>query len=178
MTSKFLLTAFSKDRPGIVADLSRVIYENGYNLEESSMANLADEFAILLLLSTSSTNGDEAQKRLTMECRRLEIEKGITAYIRPVTLEEPKKKSDTVTKSIHVEGVDQAGIVCKVSGYLADKNINITTLTSEIKKSPESGTAMYLMEIVIEIPSNLSLQTIEDELAQIGDQLNVDVALE
>ncbi|NNK96454.1 MAG: amino acid-binding protein, partial [Desulfobacterales bacterium] len=48
MSKKFLLTAFSKDRPGIVADLSQVIYENGYNLEDSSMTNLAGEFAILL----------------------------------------------------------------------------------------------------------------------------------
>ncbi len=178
MASKFILTAFSKDRPGVVADLSRVIYENGFNLEDSSMANLADEFAILLLLSASSKNGDEAQKRLTMECRRLRIEEGITAFIRPVTPEVPKNKSDTVTKSIHVEGIDQAGIVYKISSYLADRYININSLTSEIKKSPESGTPMYLMEIVIEITGNLSLQIIEDELARIGDQLNVDVRLE
>jgi glycine cleavage system transcriptional repressor len=29
MEKKFVMTAFSKDRPGIVADITEVIYENG-----------------------------------------------------------------------------------------------------------------------------------------------------
>lgn len=178
MSKKFLLTAFSKDRPGIVADLSQVIYENGCNLEESSMTYLAGEFAILLLLSTSGVNDGDAQEKLSTECRRLEREKGITAFIRPVTEEVPKKKTDFITKTIHVEGLDQAGIVYKVSKFLADNNINISTLKTETKLSPQSGAAMYVMEIVVEIPAQLSLQTVEDGLNRIGDQLNVDVSLE
>lgn len=178
MSKKFLLTAFSKDRPGIVADLSQVIYENGYNLEESSMTNLAGEFAILLLLSTSEQNGVDAQEKLSSECRRLEREKGITAFIRPVSQETPKQKTDIVTKTIHVEGLDQAGIVYKVSKFLADNGINISTLNTETRLSPQSGAAMYVMKIVVEIPAQLSLQTVEDGLGQIGDQLNVDVSLE
>ncbi len=178
MSKKFLLSAFSKDRPGIVADLSRVIYENGYNLEESSMTNLAGEFAILLLLSTSVLNGDNAQEKLSTDCRRLEREKGITAFIRPVGQGVPSQTTNTLTKTIHVEGLDQAGIVYKVSEFLADNGINISTLNTETKLSPESGAAMYVMTIVVEIPTQLSLQTIEDGLGLIGDQLNVDVSLE
>jgi glycine cleavage system transcriptional repressor len=178
MSKKFLLSAFSKDRPGIVADLSRVIYENGYNLEESSMTNLAGEFAILLLLSTSELKGDDAQEKLSTECRRLEREKGITAFIRPVGQEKPKQKTGILTKTIHVEGLDQAGIVYKVTKFLADNGINISTLNTETRLSPQSGAAMYVMTIVVEIPTQLSLETVEDGLGQIGDQLNVDVNLE
>ena len=178
MSKKFLLTAFSKDRPGIVADLSRVIYENGYNLEDSSMTNLAGEFAILLLLSAPSVNGVDAQEKLSIECRRLEREKGITAYIRPVSQKMPIQKSNILTKTIHVEGLDQAGIVYKVSQFLADNGINISTLNTEMRLSPESGAAIYIMTIVVEIPKKLSLQTLEDGLGRIGDQLNVDVSLE
>ena len=133
MSKKFLITAFSKDRPGIVADLSQAIYENGYNLEESSMTNLAGEFAILLLLSTSSLNEVDAQEKLSTECRRLEREKGITAFIRPVGQESPEEKKNVLTKTIHVEGLDQAGIVYKVSKFLADNGINISTLNTETR---------------------------------------------
>lgn len=178
MSKKFLLTAFSKDRPGIVADLSHVIYENGYNLEESSMTNLAGEFAILLLLSTSAGNEDGAEEKLSLECRRLEREKGITAFIRPISQGVPKQKPETLTKTIHVEGLDQAGIVYKVSRYLADNGINIGTLNTEIRLSPESGAAIYAMTIVVELPAQLSLQTIEDGLGRIGEELNVDVTFE
>ena len=179
MSNKFLLSAFSKDRPGIVADISQVIYENGYNLEESSMTNLAGEFAILLLLSSSSLVDEvEAQEKLSSECRRLERDKGITAFIRPVGQEEPHPKSNFIIKTITVEGLDQAGIVYKVSRFLADSGINISTLSTEVRSSPESGASIYFMTILVEIPAMLSLQTVEDGLARIGDQLNVDVSLE
>ena len=134
MPKKILLTAFSKDRPGIVADISQVIFENGYNLEDSSMTYLAGEFAILLLLSApAGADMDEVSENLSSECRRLERDKGITAYIRTVSgpVEEPGKKMQI--KTIRVEGFDQTGIVYKVSRFLADSNINIRTLSSEWK---------------------------------------------
>jgi len=178
MSKKFLLTAFSKDRPGIVADISQVIFENGYNMEDSSMTYLAGEFAILLLLSApSSADEKEVVEKLSIECRRLEREKDITAYIRPLQAEAAEPPSDVVVKTISVEGLDQAGIVYKVSRFLADSNINIRTLSSEVKLSPQSGALLYDMTIKVEIPVDCSLHELEDGLGRIGDQLKVDVTL-
>ena len=178
MSNKFLLTAFSKDRPGIVADISQVIFENGYNLEESSMMYLADEFAILLLLSAPQTEDVAVViEKLSNECRRLERDKNITAYIRSVSSDNESSAQDIIVKTILVEGVDQAGIVYKVSKFLADFSLNIRTLSSDLKLSPESGASIYKMTIVVEIPNGYSLQTLEEGLAVIGDRLNVDVTL-
>ncbi len=179
MSKKYLLTAFSKDRPGIVADISKLIFENGCNLEDSSMTNLAGEFAILLLFSSlSGENEADLQEQLTAECRRLERDKGITAFIRPVIAEEPKANTNIQTQTIYVEGLDQAGIVYNVSRFLADNLINISTLNSEVRSSPESGVAIYSMTIAVEIPKELSLQTVEEGLSRIGDRLGVDVTME
>jgi len=178
MSQKFLLIAFSKDRPGIVADISQVIYENGFNLEDSSMTYLAGEFAILLLLSVPS-NGVEntIMEKLSSECRRLEREKSITAYVTPVSGEQPKVQKDVIVKTIIVEGMDQSGIVYKISKFLADSGINIRTLSSEVRLSPQSGTELYCMTIVVEIPGSLAMGGVEDGLGVIGDQLNVDITL-
>lgn len=179
MSKKYLLTAFSKDRVGIVADISQVIYENGYNLEDSSMTYLAGEFAILLLLSEPSSSGESSlEEVMSKECRRLEREKGITAFLRPITTGYQVEKRDIVSKTIDIEGMDQAGIVFQVSKFLADHRINILTLKSEVRPSPQSGTTLYAMTITVEIPADLSLQSVEEGLAQIGDQLNVDVSLD
>jgi glycine cleavage system transcriptional repressor len=51
MDKKSIMTAFSKDRPGIVADVTEVIFDNGCNLEDSTMTNILDEFAIILLFA-------------------------------------------------------------------------------------------------------------------------------
>jgi len=178
MSTKFLLTAFSKDRPGIVADISQVIFDNGCNLEDSSMTYLAGEFAILLLLSVPySADAGEILETLSVECRRLEREKDITAYIRPVSVELVTPRRDVKVRTISVEGLDQAGIVYRISRFLADAGINILTLNSEVSQSPESGAALYRMTIQVEVPAGMRIRGLEDELEKIGDRLHVDVLL-
>jgi len=143
------------------------------------MTNLAGEFAIILLLSPLSAGEEtDLEEKLSTECRRLEREKGITAFIRPVSHAARKPKADYYVKSLHLEGLDQAGIVYKVSRFLADNDINITSLNSEVKFSPESGAAIYYLSLSVEIPQNISLQTVEQRLNQIEDELNVDITVE
>jgi len=172
MKRYYIMTAFGKDRTGIVADVAHLIYEAGCNLEDSTMARLLDEFAMILLFSGT---GESLEDDLTKGCRRLEIQKGVSAFFRPV---EDTGKNSKQAKEIHtlfIEGVDHAGIVYGMSDYLAKKNINIEKLRSETKPSPESGTTLYLMEIGISIPSILSLEELDSELARIGEKLNVDI---
>ncbi len=171
---KFIMTAFGKDRPGIVADISEMIFENDCNLEDSNMGRLADEFTLILLLAGQ---GEDLQDRLSKDCRRLEREKGLSAFIRPLEYHHIRDKPKSNLKTISVEGLDQAGIVFKVSKLLGRKNINIETLTSEKKYSPGSGTALYAMEISATIPETLTLEELEQSLDDLGSELHVDISL-
>ena len=51
MKCYYILSAIGKDRPGIVADVSEVIYECGGNIEDSNMGLLRSHFALLILFS-------------------------------------------------------------------------------------------------------------------------------
>jgi glycine cleavage system transcriptional repressor len=175
MEQLFILTAFGKDRPGIVADVSQVIYEAGCNLEDSTMMRLADEFALILLLS-GQDEGLEA--RLSNECRRLEIEKGLSAFLRPVTPSTEAVSAVAAThRTLRVEGIDQAGIVYKVSRFLAANKINITHLDSRRTFSPESGTAFYKVKIEVDIPDQVPMETVRKGFARLEEELNVDITL-
>ena len=174
MEKKFIMTAFSKDRPGIVADITEVLYENGCNLEDSTMTGMLDEFVIILLFAG---RGDGLEDRLLGDCRRLEKEKGITAFIRSVEAKEKKKQIDFITKTIKVEGIDQTGIVFKVTRFLANNNINIENLSSQRLTSPESGTAMYYMEMTVQVPVKISVEELEKGLSQVGEVLNLEVSV-
>ena len=37
MSNRFIMTAFGKDRVGIVADVTRLLYENDCNLEDTTI---------------------------------------------------------------------------------------------------------------------------------------------
>ena len=172
MGKSYIMTAFGKDRPGIVADVSQVLYENGCNLEDSTMTLLADEFTLILLFTTGS---QEIEDQLFKECRRLEREKGVSAFLRPVDESSSVKKAALTERTLHVEGIDQAGIVYKVSRFLADNSLNIIDLVSRIEASPNSGTSFYVMDIHIQIPEGADMDFVNDGLTQVGEALNVDI---
>jgi glycine cleavage system transcriptional repressor len=174
MEKKFVMTAFCKDRPGIVADITEIIFQAGCNLEDSTMTSILDEFAIILLFSGK---GDNLEEQLLKDCRRLEREKGITAFLRSVEIKDKKSQKRIYTKTINVDGVDQSGIVYRVSRFLADDDINIESLTSKRLISPETGTAIYAMDIKVQIPEEISLEQLEKGLSQVGEELNVEIVI-
>lgn len=175
MNKKFIMTAFGKDRPGIVADVSKIIYENGCNLEDSTMTLLADEFTIMLLFAGQEEGSLETN--LLNDCRRLEKEKGITAYLKPLSGGRTRPSTAVSLHNIHVEGPDQAGIVYKVSRNLADNNVNIINLISRILQAPESGMAIYTMDITVELPQDLSIDKIDSGLDRVRDELLLDIVV-
>lgn len=174
MHQRFIMTAFGKDRPGIVADVTRLLYENGCNLEDNSMTLLADEFTLILLFTAM---GGEAGEQLARECRRLEREKGISAFLRPLDPRQGGAGKAFTTASVHVEGMDQAGIVYKVSQFLADQAINIVDLKSAVLASPESGAAIYRMDIAVQIPVGTHRDKIEAGLTTVAEELHVEITL-
>lgn len=179
MRKRFIMTAFGKDRPGFIADISQLIYENRCNLEDSTMTNLSDEFAMIFLFDGTEDDsmGEPLEKRLLRECRRLEKEKGISAFVREISPEITKPKENAKNKTLHVEGLDQAGIVYKISRYLADRDVNISNFDSRMSHSPQTGASMYTIDIQIEVPEGFPAAELDEDLNSIGNELNVDITL-
>ncbi len=174
MEKRFIMTAFGRDRVGIVADVTRILFENGCNLEETSMNQLADEFALMLLFNSRQQDVEAVLER---ETRRLEREKGISAFVRPLGRRTGTVKKGGAAAIVHVEGVDQAGIVYRVSRFLADNGVNIVDLTSNVVPSPGSGTTLYFMDIHVQLPAGADAGRLEEGLQQVADELNVDIGL-
>jgi glycine cleavage system transcriptional repressor len=174
MSNRFIMTAFGRDRVGIVADVTRLLYENKCNLEDTTMNMLADEFTLNLLFSSEQNNIEE---QLLRECRRLELEKGISAFVRPLQAPERKVPKGYKTCTLRIEGLDQAGIVYKTCRFLAENKLNIVHLNSTAKASPESGATIYCMDIHIQVPEEILLDQVEDDLTIIADELQVDISM-
>ncbi|MCP3891918.1 MAG: hypothetical protein GY702_24080 [Desulfobulbaceae bacterium] len=174
MSDRYIMTAFGRDRIGIVADVTRLLYDNDCNLEDTTMNILSDEFTLNLLFTCKENNIEEL---LSSECRRLEREKGISAFVRALPPREEKSKNGFKTCTLNIEGLDQAGIVYKTSLFLANNKLNILHLNSTSKASPESGATIHCMDIHIQVPKEISLDKVEDDLSAMADELQVDITL-
>lgn len=175
MSNRYIMTAFGKDRTGIVADVTRLLFENECNLDDTSMSMLADEFTLSLLFSSQN---EKIEELLTRECRRLELDKGISAFVRPLQPKQTPERKSFKTCTLHIEGLDQAGIVYKTSQFLADHKLNIIQLESNASATPESGATIYTMTIHIQVPEDLPFDQLEEDLSEVADELMVDITLD
>ena len=88
-----------------------------------------------------------------------------------------RSQSHAAIATIHVEGLDQAGIVYKISQYLADNSLNIIDLKSIVKTTPESGTSLYLMDIHIQLTRGATTESIQAGLDDVAEELNVEITV-
>ena len=166
MKKWFALSAIGRDRPGIVADLAELIYECDCNLEDSSMTILGGEFAVLLLLSG---RGNEVERRLSIACKRLEWEKRLTVFFRPLEGEPTQygEGEHGFPYELQATGIDKAGIVARVARCLADYGVNITHMETHSQPEPGSGTAIYTMHIQMTAPEQVDMATVREQLERI-----------
>jgi len=170
----FALSAIGRDRPGIVADLAELIYECDCNLEDSSMTILGTEFAVLLLLTGE---GPETESRLSAACKRLEWEKRLTVFFRPLEGEPVpyRTQQQAIGYELQAVGVDKAGIVAKIARCLADHRINISEMSTQSRPEPGTGTPIYTMRIVMDIPSTVDERVLRQRLENIAGELHIEL---
>jgi glycine cleavage system transcriptional repressor len=171
----FLLSAIGSDRPGLVAELARLIYDCEANLEDSRMTILGSDFAVILLCSSQAA--DDAD-RIAVGAKRLERDHGLTILIRSLESEGRPQVPAPGTKLYRLEAVgeDRAGIVAGLCGVLADRSVNIAELATRSVPGP-GGSPHYQLEVTCEVPDSQDAKELRDALESEADRLVIDVAL-
>jgi glycine cleavage system transcriptional repressor len=170
--SYLVLTAVGPDRPGLVNEISSLVLAAGANLEDSRMAILGGEFALLVLVSGES----KAVVRVEQSAGELGSRLGLSVLTKTTSSQQVPR--DFLPHQIRVTGVDRPGIVQRVAAVLAGRGVNVASLESRLAYAPESGTPMFILEAALQIPSALALADLRRELASACTEENWDFTLE
>jgi glycine cleavage system transcriptional repressor len=166
-----VLTAVGPDRPGLVNEISSLVLAAGANLEDSRMAILGGEFALLMLVSGEA----KAVAAVEQSAAELGNRLGLRVLTKPTS---PQTARDFLPYQIRVTGVDRPGIVQRVAAVLAGRGVNVASLESRLSYAPLSGTPMFILEAALQIPSALALSDLRRELTSASDEENWDFTLE
>jgi glycine cleavage system transcriptional repressor len=172
MAQRWIVTALGKDRPGIVAGVTKVLYQLGGNLEDSAMTRLGGEFAIMLIFSAAGQDEAKLERAFAQLAKQLQL----AVHVKPLTGREvaaPPSKGERY--QITVYGGDKPGIVYRVSEALAKAKINILDVHSH--RSARGGPSLYLLLLEVELPSGRPLSAIDRQLKQIAKRLGVQVSI-
>jgi glycine cleavage system transcriptional repressor len=149
----YMLTLIGADRRGIVAAITRTLFELGLNLGETSMLRLGGNFTIMMMVS-GARGEPELRARLQPVIEAL----GMTLHIDPI---EARLHAHVVPDlQVSVSGADRAGIVAQVTAALSDAGFDILDLESDVAGSPQKP--VYIMQIAG--VSNVPVSAIERAL--------------
>ena len=173
MVKRWIVTALGQDRPGIVAGVTKILYQLGCNLEDSAMTRLEGEFAIMLIFSTRpAVTAARLHKAFTSLQRRLRL----AVHLKPLTKGEvasPKKRGAAYLISVY--GTDRPGIVYRVSEALSRSKVNITDVHTH--RSAGHGSSLYLTLLEVELPPSRSLKSLDATLKRVAKRLRVEVSV-
>ena len=170
MTISLVLTIAGPDRPGLVNLISERATAHGANWLESRMANLAGQFAGIVLLQVP----DERIEALIKS-----IEEFRTQGLRVTALRGAAGRADGMHR-LHLEliGQDRPGIVRDISGALARHGVSIDELVTDCVSGSMSGENLVRATAKLRVPSRVGTGELRAALEALANDLMVDVTLD
>ena len=172
MDTYLVLTALGKDRSGIVDQLSSTILDYGCNIVDSRMTVLGGEFAIILMLAGKWNELAKLEDSLPDLRKRLDL------VINAKRTEPNKSRENQMPYSVEVISVDHPGIVHDIAGFFSTREINIHELNTSRYAAAHTGTPMFAITMMIDIPASTRIATLREEFLDFCDDLNMDAVLE
>jgi len=170
--SQLVLTALGPDRPGIVDTISKYIFKHNGNIEDSRMAVLGSEFAMIMLIAGSA----DTIAAIRQNTAEIEDEAGISIIVKETRVR-PKPK-DIVPYKITVTCLDHPGVVHQVASLIASKSINIEAMETESYEAPITGSQLFRFEAVVSIPASQSVSGLKKDIEKLAEDNNFDMRME
>jgi len=171
MPNYAMLSAIGKDKPGIVAGVSGILFEKGCNIEDSTMARLGGDFAIMLMLRLPEGT---TVRQIEQELSALQSELSLTIQLTDIRPEDAMEPPESPRHVVSVYGADKPGIVAKITRHLADHSVNITNLTTHVVHHVQP---LYVMLIEVEIPPFVDPAELGKALKDVGREIGVEVSM-
>ena len=168
MTQLIVLSAIGTDRTGVVQDITKVILSVDGNIEESRMATLGSEFAVLMLVSGSW----HTLSRMETALDKLAAEQNLTVSIRKTGAR--AARTDHMPYAVDVVSLDHQGIVFNLAEFFANQDIEIADVATRRYAAAHTGAEMFSVQMAVNIPSSVSISQLRDDFLELCDRLNLD----
>ena len=167
-----VITVTGSEHPGVLQRLTEVVLQLGGNVEESRMACLGGQLAMIMSVSLMEAEIDNLTKKLG------ELEQqGFSIVVKPRAQKGPKLQKRYSFYELSVTGADHEGIIHHYANLLSPLGIHIVELESRVTPSPFTGAPLFSMRATIQVPIETVLRDLQERLAGIAEELSVEVDL-
>lgn len=171
--NKIVVFVLGPDKPGIIATISKVLFEQGCNLEDVTQTILQQEFMGIFIVSM------QAERKESEVLQALEAQlgpSGLFVHLRPVvgsTVVSPHLSESFVITTV---GPDKPGLVAGVTDVLARYKVNITNLKAVAMGDGEDQNYVTIYEV--DIPRVTDYKSLRAALYDRARELGLDINLQ
>lgn len=168
-----ILIAVGPDQVGLVRKISEFIVQSGGNIEDSRMAVLAGEFALIVHISGESGK----LSAIARSSDSLGVETGLHIWTKQPAGK--KRVEPSLPYRVVASCMDHPGVVHRLSSAISKLGINIESMETQTYAAPVSGTPIFRMEAMITVPAAVSINALREvfETMERDENINIDLSL-
>jgi glycine cleavage system transcriptional repressor len=168
----FALTVIGRDRPGIIAQVTEILYRLGCNIADSSCTLLGGQYAMIMIVSHPTIASKEEMAAHFAPLEQVKL----SAFVRKIDEESFRCVGiGGEICMISVYGADRPGIVYRVTRELAERKVNITDLNSKLVGS--EARPVYVMMLEAVLPEGVEEEEIKRVMKELQGELKVDITV-
>jgi glycine cleavage system transcriptional repressor len=171
--NRFAVFVVGPDRPGIIAAVSQVLFEQGCNLEDVNQTSLLAQF-VGIFIATAPT-GSREDGLLGVLTQRL-VPLGLSVLLRPVAVPLAAMATPSEPYVITTIGPDRAGLVAGITALLAQYGANITNLKAVTRTDRDHQE--YVMFYEVDVPADIDRQAFRADLLARARDLGLEANLQ
>ncbi len=171
---KKIITVIAKDKPGLIATVSDILFKNQCNIENISQTILQSEFAGIFLISVPSKLDKNSLKNHLTDALG---DPDISVNIKDIKGERQNNgpvKSDPFI--ITTMGPDKKGLVAAFSKIIMDYQANITDLKAVFEGGENPNRNFMIYEV--DIPKDTNHSDMIKELRTNASDLGLDISIQ
>lgn len=176
MAKEYIISAVGGNRPGVVAELTKPMYQSGINIENSNMTLLAEHFTLIIHIFVQD---DGVLDLLADKLQELEQQTEIATRILPVPATPVSEEAEGAKPrfALRVRGDDRTGIVYKTSSFLSQRGVNILEMKTQVEKKPQRESPLFQMYTLLEIPESVDREKFRNDLENLANELQESITL-
>ena len=163
-----IFTLVGIDKPGLISDLAKTVYDMGGNWLGSNFSHMAGHFAGFVQVDLPLEKHQALMERLSEHPDlKIHLLPGIT-----------ETRGEQQTVQIDIMGNDNTGIVQELTQILSQFNLNIVKFDSFLESAPNWGGALFKAKAIITVAADFDLETLRDRLESVANDLMVDIEIQ
>lgn len=171
--TRLVLSVVGDDRPGLVHALSDVVVAHGGNWEECQLADVAGQFAGLVVVSVPEARSGDFKSALNGidEILKVSLHSAPKEVARPASAPLPQGIS------LHVLGDDRPGIVHEIADTLVGLGASISRMDTQTRDAPQSGGELFEADLHIVLSPGTDPEVAREALESLAHEIMVDITV-